>query len=211
MHEPIHLAGFLSLEEISSLRKCIEQHAGSFQDVSSPLGMGPRYQVIDGEQLRSLNPGIIDLATAAIRPAIEREAGEAVELFGSLRRAVHVQSYSAPGDGFRWHFDAHAFAAILTLENKSGGSTEWMNPGPSRWLRLPLYTFYPWPQLFSALPRRAIVPRPGDLLILPGRGALHRGTRGPGAGRRLSIVFNFDVPGRRPSHFRDWIARRLNY
>jgi hypothetical protein len=208
---PIHLKRFLTQAEVASIRQRIETPADHFQEVSSPMGLGPRYRVIDGEHLERYAPQIVDLARGQMRHVVEKETGVAVELFGSLRRAVHVQSYSREGDGFRWHFDGHAFAAILTLENGSRGATEWMSPLLSAWLKPAIYALYPWPKLFSPLPRQAIVPDRGDLLIVSGQRCLHRGTRGSGQGERLSIVFNYDVLGRRPNRFRDWLARRINY
>ena len=45
------------------------------------------------------------------------------------------------------------------------------------------------------------------------RGArtLHRGITLSEEGERVLLAYTFDQPGKKPTPFRDWIAKRLNY
>lgn len=206
-----HLAGFWDAARTAACLERVRARPEWFRDVGSRAGLGPRYRVIDGERIAASLPDLLEYASGPLRETVERVTGRRVELMGSLRRALHVQVYATAEHGFRWHFDGHAFAALLTLANASGGATQIIGPRHSRWLRLPFYAAYPWPRLFSILPRQEVTAAPGDLLILHGGAALHRGTRGTAPGERWLLVFNYDDAGRRLSPLRDWIAKRLNY
>ncbi|MFP5286564.1 MAG: hypothetical protein ACLGI9_12555, partial [Thermoanaerobaculia bacterium] len=100
---------------------------------------------------------------------------------------------------------------LLTLENTNGGQTQFISPGLTRWLRFLLYPLYAVPQVFSLFPRRAVTMEPGDLLVMRGGHALHRGITLSDQGERILIAYTYDEPGRRPNPFRDWVARRINY
>jgi hypothetical protein len=67
------------------------------------------------------------------------------------------------------------------------------------------------PQVFSLLPRRAVEPAAGDLLLMRGARAIHRGVTLAEQGERVTVVYAFDAPGRRPSALRDRLAKLLNY
>lgn len=206
-----HLAEFWTATRLAHWRATLASNATLFRRVDGNRGFGPRYRVIDGDTIAAEFPELEEFARGELREIVERETGTAVELMNSLRRSMHVQVYERVGDGFRWHFDGHAYAAILTLENSSGGATEILRPALSRWLRAALYLTYPWPVLFSALPRQRIVAQAGDLVIVQGASSIHRGTNGEESGERWTIVCNYEVKGRRPRPLRDWIARRVNY
>ncbi len=205
-----HIAGFLGHEETDRLLRVAEMRAHLLREVASPAGFGPRYRVIDGEQIRLHWPEIVAYGEGELRRTVERVTGLRLSLMDSPKRAIHVQVYARPGEGFRWHFDGHTLAAMLTLRNWGGGATELIWPPLGRFLRLPLYALYPWPRVFSLLPARRLVAEPGDLLILRGEKVLHRGVMG-GSGERWLLIFNYDEVGRRPSRLRDWLARRINY
>lgn len=51
----------------------------------------------------------------------------------------------------------------------------------------------------------------GDLLIIRGGRALHRGVTLDEKGERLLIVYAFDELDKKPNPLRDKIARALNY
>jgi hypothetical protein len=206
-----HVPRFLGEAERDSLLRMIEARVDLLREVTSRAGFGPRYRVIDGEQIQHCLPALRAYGERELRAAIERVTGLQLQLMDSPKRAIHVQVYGGPNEGFRWHFDGHTLAALLTLRNTNGGATELVRPYLSRWLRLPLYAMYPWPQLFSLLPATRIVAAAGDLLILYGEQVLHRGVAGTRDGERWLAIFNYDAIGRRPNRLRDWLARRINY
>lgn len=204
-----HLRGFLPDDETARLLGDAEARAHLFHLVTSPAGFGPRYRVVDGEQIRQHWPAIAAYGEGALRRAVEQQTGLHLRLLDSPRRAIHLQAYANPTEGFRWHFDNHTLAALLTLRN-TGGATEMIPPPLGRWLRAPLYALYPWPEIFSLLPANRLVTEPGDLLILHGEKMLHRGVM-RAEGERWLLIFNYDEVGRRPSRLHDWLARRINY
>lgn len=206
-----HHTGFLTAEELAALRALVAAKADRFIPVNGKAGLGPRYRVLDGEQIAAHAPAIVDLGQRRVRPVVERFAGRSLAFLDSSRRALRVQTYSQRGDGFRWHFDGHPFVALLTLENHNRGATEFLSVRLSRWLRPAFYALYPLPQVFSLFPRQTVEARPGDLLVMRGRKALHRGvTRGDGKERTV-VAYTFADPEHRPNPLHDWIARRLNY
>jgi hypothetical protein len=206
-----HVRGFLSPEELGSIVALVESHDGLFTEVHGKGGLGPRYRVIDGDQILALLPAIAELGAERVRPLAEDFAGHPLAPLTSSKRAMRVQSYARREHGFRWHFDGHAYVALVTLENGNGGETHFISPGLSRFLRFLLYPLYPFPQLFSALPYRAVSCAPGDLLVMRGARILHRGVSRNENGKRVLLAFTFDPPGKKANPFRDAIAKRLNY
>jgi hypothetical protein len=205
-----HIPDFLGHEEAARLLQAAEARAGLLREITSPAGFGPRYRVVDGEQMRQHWPEMVAYGNGELRRTVEQVTGLRLNLMASPQRAIHLQVYTRPDEGFRWHFDGHTIAAMLTLRNSGGGATELIPPPLGRWLRVPLYALYPWPALFSLLPARRVVAAAGDLLILHGERTLHRGVMG-GNGERWLVIFNYDEVGRRRSGARDWLARRINY
>lgn len=104
-----------------------------------------------------------------------------------------------------------AYMALVTLKNTNGGQTQFISPGLTRFLRFLLYPLYAVPQVFSVFPRRAVTAQSGDLLVMRGARALHRGITLSDEGERILIAYTFDSPDKKPNPLRDWIARRLNY
>jgi hypothetical protein len=206
-----HLERFLSPPDVSFYRSLVDEHAGLLKEIQGRGGLGPRYRVIDGDQIRARLPAIEALGQERVRPLVERFAGEPLGAFGSPRRAQRVQIYARPEQGFRWHRDGHPYVALVTVENGNAGQTQFIVPAFSRLLRYLIYPLYPVPQVFSLLPRTAVTCGAGDLLIMRGQLAIHRGVTLAAIGRRILFVYAFDQAGQRPNPLRDLIARRLNY
>ncbi|MEO8275425.1 MAG: hypothetical protein ABI639_04355 [Thermoanaerobaculia bacterium] len=206
-----HVRAFLADEEVQALNELIARNDGLYTEVHGKGGLGPKYRVIDGDQILARLPAIAALGASRVRPLAEDFAGHPLQPLTSSKRAQRVQSYSRREHGFRWHFDGHAFVALVTLENGNEGQTHFISPRLSRWMRFLLYPLYPFPQLFSALPYEVVTARPGDLLVMRGARVLHRGVSRADAGRRVLLAFTFDPPGKKANPFRDAVARRLNY
>jgi hypothetical protein len=201
----------LTSEEVSDLRGRIAAHAADFLASAGKHGLGPRYRVLDGERILALLPEIAALAEARLTPLVAALAAGPVVPLADLRRRLRLQHYRQQSDGFRWHFDRSRFVALVALINSDGGRTEMIGARLSRLARPFLYALYPLPQVFSALPRRAVTLAPGSALLMRGNRLLHRGVSGGGGGERLLIAASYDVPGSRPSPWRERIARRLNF
>jgi hypothetical protein len=206
-----HVPGFVVREELLRLRRLVAGRQDLFTEVHGRAGLGPRYRVIDGDQIHAHLPELEELGDRRVRPLVEGFAGGPLSPMGSSRRSLRVQAYERRDHGFRWHLDGHPYVALLTLENTNGGQTQFISPGLTRWLRFLLYPLYAVPQVFSLVPRRAVTMEPGDLLVMRGGHALHRGVTLSDEGERILIAYTYDEPGRRPNPFRDWVARRLNY
>lgn len=203
------LRQFVTEEELAAIRREIEQHDSSWRRTEGSAGLGPRYSVIGGDVIATGLPHVQALAER-VRLAIEDFGGGPIALFADVVRRMRVQCYEDVDEGFRWHFDGHAFAAVVTLENRNGGVTEIVSERISRLARPLFYLGYFFPRLASALPRTAVESSPRDVLLLRGRRNLHRG-RTLRPGRRTVLVFAYDPPGVQPTRFRNWVARTLNY
>ena len=206
-----HVRGFLAEAETTAFRDLVERNDSLFAEVQGKGGLGPRYRVIDGDQIVAHLPAIAELGDRKVRPLAEDFAGQRLAPLASSKRAMRVQAYARKEHGFRWHFDGHDFVALVTLENGNEGQTHFISRRLSRWLRFLLYPLYPFPQIFSALPYEVVTARPGDLLVMRGAQILHRGVSRSDSGRRVLFAFTFDPVGKRANRFRDAIARRLNY
>ncbi|HEX3130284.1 MAG TPA: hypothetical protein VH394_23310 [Thermoanaerobaculia bacterium] len=206
-----HVPGFLSAEELGRLLGLIESQEELYTEVHGKGGLGPRYRVIDGDQIHERLPAVEDLGDRRVRPLAEEFAGHSLRPLGSSKRAMRVQTYERREHGFRWHLDGHAYVALVTLRNTNRGQTQFISPGLTKLLRFLLYPLYAVPQVFSVFPRRAVTAEPGDLLVMRGARAIHRGVTLSDEGQRILIAYTFDPPDKKPNPFRDWIARRLNY
>jgi hypothetical protein len=206
-----HVPGFTTREELLRLRQLVEDRRSLFTEVHGRGGLGPRYRVIDGDQIHAHLPEVEDFGDRRVRPLAESFAGGSLRPLGSSRRAMRVQSYERRDHGFRWHLDGHSYVALVALENANGGQTQFISPGLTRFLRFLLYPLYAVPQVFSIFPRSAVTLEAGDLLVMRGARVLHRGVTLSDEGERILIAYTYDEPGKKPNPFRDWIARRLNY
>jgi hypothetical protein len=206
-----HIPSFLSAEEVGRLLRLIEGQESLYTEVHGRGGLGPHYRVIDGDQIHEQLPEVEDLGDRRVRPLAEDFAGEPLRPLGSSKRSMRVQTYERREHGFRWHLDGHAYVALVTLRNTNGGQTQFISPGLTKLLRFLLYPLYAMPQVFSVFPRRAVMAQPGDLLVMRGARAIHRGVTLSDEGQRVLIAFTYDPPDKKPNPLRDWIARRLNY
>jgi hypothetical protein len=206
-----HVQGFLAQEELVHLIALVGEHQRLFRDVDGKGGLGPRYRVVDGDQILADLPAIAELGDKRVRPLAEEFAGRPLAPLASSKRAMRIQAYTRADHGFRWHFDGHPYVALVTLENGNEGQTHFMSLALSRWLRFVLYPLYPLPQVFSVVPSQAVTARAGDLLVMRGARALHRGVTRAEHGRRVLLAFTYDEPGKPANRLRDAIARRLNY
>ncbi len=206
-----HVPGFATADELQQLRRLVLERQDLFTEVHGRGGLGPRYRVIDGDQIHAHLPAVEEFGESRVRPLAEEFARRALSPLGSSRRSMRVQAYERRDHGFRWHLDGHPYVVLVTLENTNDGQTQFLSAGLSRWLRFLLYPFYAFPQVFSLLPRSSVATRPGDLLVMRGGRVLHRGVTLSDEGERILLAYTYDEPGRKPNPFRDWIARRLNY
>jgi hypothetical protein len=203
------LERYVTEEEHAELLREIEQHRPALRRTQGAAGLGPRYSVISGDVIAASLPRVRALAEK-VRAEIEAFGGVPVRLFADPIRCMRVQCYEDIEEGFRWHFDGHSFAAVVTLLNESEGVTELLGPRVSALIRPFFYLAYPWPGLFSLLPRRSIAAKARDVLLLRGRRILHRG-RSSRAGLRTILVFAYTEPDAKPSRIANWFARKVNY
>jgi hypothetical protein len=187
----------------------IARHRAAMRHTRGAGGFGPRYSVIGGDVVAAELPSVAALAER-IRGEVEAFAGAPVAHFADPVRRMRVQCYEDVREGFRWHFDGHPYAAVVTLENDAGGVTELLSERVSRFVRPLFYLAYPFPQVLSLFPRKSIESKPRDVLLLRGRQSLHRG-RSTRAGRRTILVFAYDVPGARQPAWRNRLAKLVNY
>lgn len=206
-----HVPGFLSDDEVRRLTRLIEDHEDLYTEVHGRAGLGPRYRVIDGDQIHDTLPEVEELGAHRVQPLAETLAGRPLRPLGSSKRSMRVQAYERREHGFRWHLDGHAYVVLVTLKNTNGGQTQFLSPALTRFLRFLLYPLYAVPQVFSIFPRRAVTMEAGDLLWMRGARAIHRGITLSDEGERVLLAYTFDAPDKKPNPLRDWIARRLNY
>ncbi|MEP7013674.1 MAG: hypothetical protein ABJC13_25410 [Acidobacteriota bacterium] len=206
-----HVPEFLSADEVHRLTRLIENHEDLYTEVHGRGGLGPRYRVIDGDQIRENLPDLKELGLARVQPLAEKLAGRPLQPLGSSKRSMRVQAYERREHGFRWHLDGHAYVVLVTLKNTNGGETQFLSPALTRFMRFLLYPLYAFPQVFSIFPRRSVTMAAGDLLWMRGGRTIHRGITLAEEGERILLAYTFDPPDKKPNPFRDWIARRLNY
>ena len=96
-----HVRGFLRDDEVAGFRDLVERNDGLYTEVQGKGGLGPRYRVIDGDQIVGQLPGIAALGHDRVRPLAEDFAGRSLAPLTSSKRAMRVQSYERPDHGFR--------------------------------------------------------------------------------------------------------------
>lgn len=211
MKEYTIVKGFLDRGEVERLLGLLERYEGLYRETSGRGGLGPRYRIIDGNQVRSHLPEVATLGEERLRAAAERFAGHPLQLMENPLRSIRVQAYNKRDQGFRWHFDEYAFVALLTLKNTNGGQTQFVSPRISRTLKFLFYPLYAFPRVFSLLPHRGLDTEAGDLLLMRGSRVLHRGVTLEEGGERILVSCWYDEPGKRPNPVRELVARVLNF
>lgn len=205
------ISGFLDPADVERFYRLIHDQSDLFADTKGKAGLGPKYRVIDGDQIRERLRPIAELGENRVLPAAERLFEQRLQFLNSARRSMRIQKYAQKTHEFRWHRDAHDYVALLTLRNTNRGETQVIPAGLSRFLKYLLYPLYAVPQVFSIFPYESIISESGDLLLMRGSAVLHRGITMLEDGERTLMVYTFDAHGKKPSAFRDRIARFLNY
>lgn len=198
-------------EEVRDFNNLIQRNAALFKELFGRGPLGPRYRVINGEQIRDHMPEIATYEEQRVRPITEEFAGEPLQPVGSSKRARRIQTYTNKYHRFRWHLDAQSYTVLLCLKNTNRGQTQVISQRMSQVLQFVLYPLYAVPQVFSIVPHQGITMAPGDLLLMRGRRVLHRGVTLDEEGERILMVYAYDEAGRKPNPLRDKIARALNY
>ena len=211
MEQYILVKNFLSTEEVHHFLELIQGNKGLFVETLGRWGLGPRYQVIDGEVIRTRLPEVFSFGERRLLARAEEMAGQRLQWLDSPRRSMRVQRYTRRGDGFRWHLDGHTWVILLALMNSNDGQIHVISPRLTRFLKFLLYPLYVIPQVFSVFPHQRISLGPGDLLFMSGGRMLHRGVTPKEGGERVLMGFTFDELGKKHNWFRDRIARFLNY
>ena len=153
---------FATPAEIDALTRLIQAHTSLFMETSGKGRLGPRYRIIQGEQIRTELTDILDFGARRVRPAVEQLAGHELAESG-LIAATRVQAFDHRDHDFRWHFDTHPYTCLLTLWNHNNSETHVISPRLSRALRFALYPLYPFPRIFDVVPYRRYAMAVGDL------------------------------------------------
>jgi hypothetical protein len=208
-----HIKQFMSPEEVRDFNDLVQGKSVLFKENSGRGGLGPKWRVIDGEQIRSQMPEIETYGEQRVRPIAEQFAEHPLELIGVGKGAMRIQAYEKKNHGFRWHFDRQPYGALVTLKNTNRGQTHVVSRRLSQFLRVLFYPFFAVPQVFSIVPFEKITMEPGDLLIIRGSLALHRGVTLEEEGERVMMTYFFNEIGKKPflDPIREKIARRLNF
>jgi hypothetical protein len=208
----LHLIrGFITANELREFRYMIREKSDLFVQTSGRGTLGPRYNVIDGDQIRSEMPALLSYGERKVRPLVEQFASGPVRLMQSSKRAMRIQLYRSKRHGFRWHFDGHSYAALLTLKNTLRGQTQVVSPKMSSVLRFLPSIFYTIPRMLDFLPYRSVTMQERDLLLMHGSKVLHRGVSLDEKGERLLVVYAYDETTKSPNPIKDRIARKINY
>lgn len=202
---------FVSPGELSRLYRTIQKESGLFGQTTGRGNLGPRYSVIDGDQIQSRMPELISYEEQKVRPVVEEFASQHVKRIASSKRAIRVQLYQRRTHGFRWHFDGHSYVALLTLKNTIRGETQVVSPKLSSVLRYLPSPFYTVPHIFDFLPYWPVTGEEGDMLLMHGSSVLHRGVSLREEGERLLLVYAYDEADKKLNPISDKIARRINY
>jgi hypothetical protein len=205
------IRNFVTTSELDQLRQIIDEKYNLFTHTSGLGNLGPRYSVIDGDQIRSQLPELLDYGEERVRPAVQEFASRPLRLMASTKRSMRIQRYQLRREGFRWHFDGHAYVALLTLKNTLRGETQVVSPKLSSVLRYLPSIFYTVPRLLDLLPHWSVVSRERDLLLMNGSRVLHRGVSLGRHGDRVLLVYAYDETGKTANPILDKIARRINY
>lgn len=212
MEDGYHMVSqFLSDAETEQCLQTVYARQDLFQGVAAKAGMNLPYRVMDGYQIREHLPALVELAETRLWPLTQEVVGRPLEFIKDPKRSIRFQYYRGKKEGFRWHLDGGMYTALLTLVNTSNGATEVITPRLSRFLRPVPYVLFPFPQVLTLARPAAVVAEAGDLLVLHGGAAIHRGTNPQDGGERMVLAATFDPVGRKTSSAWEWVAHRLNY
>lgn len=202
---------FVTTSELELLRQIIDEKYNLFVHTSGLGSLGPRYSVIDGDQIRSQVPELFDYGEERVRPIVQQFASRPLRLIASPKRSMRIQLYQRKREGFRWHFDGHSYVALLTLKNTLGGETQVVSPKLSSILRYLPSIFYTVPRMLDFIPYWTVPSRERDMLLMNGSRVLHRGVSLGEDGERVLLVYAYDETNKNPNPIFDKIARRINY
>jgi len=206
-----HIKKFMTPDELENFTDLIHKNTKLFSETLGRGTLGPRYRVVNGDQLRSQVPEIGAYGEQRVRPIVEHFAGETLRPMEFSKRSMRIQLYEKKQHGFRWHFDGHSYVVLLCLKNTNRGQVHVISPRLSQFLRFLFYPLYTVPQVFSLMPYKEITVETGDLLLMRGSRVLHRGVTLEEEGQRFLIVYAYDELDKKPNPLRDKIARHLNY
>jgi hypothetical protein len=199
---------FATADEVDALVGSLHRKRDLFRVVEGSFGIAPRYRVVHGRAVRDELPEIVAFGERRIRPLVEAFAGRPLAPFGDSPHDIRIQHFAEPSHNFRWHYDGHAYNALLTLVNTNRSETQVLAPPLSRGVRRVYLPLALTPRLFSLLPHRSFATAAGDVLLLRGEGLLHRGVSRDTSGERLLVVFCFNEVGKVPRRT-SWLRRRM--
>lgn len=153
------IKGFATPAEIDALTRLIKAHDSLFKETSGKGRLGPRYRIIQGEEIRRELREISLFGAQRVRPAVEQFAERPLAESGLIAE-TRVQAFDRSDHDFRWHFDTHPYSGLLTLWNENNSETQVVSPRLSRALRFVLYPLYPFPAIFNRVPIAATRWRP---------------------------------------------------
>ena len=206
-----HIEEFATPEEVRRFTDLIRQNAALFTETSGRGGLGPRYRIIDGDQIQSQLSDVATFGEYRVRSIVEDFAGQPLQSMASSRRAMRIQAYETKHHEFRWHFDQNSFVALVCVKNTNRGQTHVIPPGMSRLLRILRLPLYLVPQVYSLMPYETIHMAAGDLLLMRGSRVLHRGVTVDEEGERVLMAYAYDEVGKRPNPILDRVYRVLNF
>jgi hypothetical protein len=157
------IEGFATPSEVQTLAHLIEARDSLFAETSGKGRLGPRYRVIQGDQIQTELTGLLEFGEQRVHPAVEQAAGRELAASG-LIGGTRVQGFDHRNHDFPWHLDTHPYTGLLTLWNNNSSETQVISPELSRLLRCVLYPLYPFPRVFDLAPYRRFTMKAGDLL-----------------------------------------------
>lgn len=201
---------FLNDKELDYFADLVEQHSGLLRASSGRGTLGPRYEAVEDTLVRQHMPELVTLWDQRIWPIGRKLTRLGPESSPADAVRLRVQRYVRKDHSFRWHFDGYSNAALLTLKNTNRGETQLISYPLSSALRPFLYLVYPFPQVFSLMPRTSVTMQAGDLLLMRGTDLLHRGVTLDNQGERVLVVYLYNEAKPKLSTLRGWIARWIN-
>lgn len=82
---------FLKPAELSRIMKIVDNKMGEAHETSGKKGIGPRYRIIDGDQILNMLPEVQALGEERVLPVMEEFAGKKLALLASSKRSMRIQ------------------------------------------------------------------------------------------------------------------------